>query len=59
MQKEVKSSQTQPGCKKSGVAFRSLGKKSCKIKGGGHEMTAMMLMLINFLIMTVYINKIY
>ena len=33
---------------KNGVALKSLGEKSCKTKGGGQEMAAMMLMLINF-----------
>ena len=28
--------------------LKSLGEKSCEIKGGGQEMAAMMLMLINF-----------
>jgi len=30
------------------VALKSLGEKSWEIKGGGQEMAAMMLMLINF-----------
>ena len=33
---------------KNGVALKSLGEKCCEIKGGGQEMAAMMLMLINF-----------
>ena len=33
---------------KNGVALKSLGEKSCEIKGGGQEMAAMMLTLINF-----------
>ena len=33
---------------KNGAALKSLGEKSCEIKGGGQEMAAMMLMLINF-----------
>jgi len=36
---------------KSGAAFKSLGEKICEIRGGGHKMAAMMLMLIKFLIM--------
>ena len=48
MQKEVKSIQKQPSCKKNSAALKSLGEKSCKIKGGGQEMAAMMLMLISF-----------
>ena len=28
------------------MAFKSLDEKSCEIKGGGHEMAAMMLMII-------------
>ena len=30
------------------MVLKSLGEKSCEIKGGGQEMSAMMLMLINF-----------
>ena len=30
------------------MAFKSLGEKSCEIKGGGHEIAAMMWMIINF-----------
>ena len=30
------------------MALKSLGEKSCEIKGGGQNMAAMMLMLINF-----------
>jgi len=48
----VKSSQKHPGCKKCGTAFKSLDEKSCEIKGGGHEMAAIMLILIKVLIMT-------
>ena len=33
---------------KKGAAFKSPGEKSCEIKGGGHEMAAMMLMVIHF-----------
>ena len=33
---------------KNGVALKSLSEKRCEIKGGGQEMAAMMLMLINF-----------
>ena len=32
---------------KKSAALKSLGEKSCEIKGGGHEMAAMMSMLIN------------
>ena len=45
---EAKSTQKQQSCKKKSAAFKSLGEKSCEIKGGGHEMAAMMLMIINF-----------
>ena len=34
---------------KKGAVLKSLGEKSCEIKGGSQEMAAMMLMLINFL----------
>ena len=30
------------------MALKSLGEKSCEIKGGSQQMAAMMLMLINF-----------
>ena len=33
---------------KNDAALKSLCEKSCEIKGGGQEMAAMMLMLINF-----------
>ena len=33
---------------KKGAALKSLGEKSCEIKGGGQQMAAMMLILINF-----------
>ena len=33
---------------KKGVALKSLGLKSCEIKGGDQQMAAIMLMLINF-----------
>ena len=33
--------------RKNGAALKLLGVKSCGIKGGGQEMAAMMLMLIN------------
>ena len=33
---------------KNGAALKSLGEKICEIKGGGQEMVAMMLILINF-----------
>ena len=38
------SAQKQPSCEK-GIALKSLGEKSCEIKGGGQQMAAMMLML--------------
>ena len=47
IQKEVISAQKQPSYEKS-VALKSLGEKSCKIKGGGQQMAAMMLMLLFF-----------
>ena len=34
---------------KKGVALISLSEKSCEIEGGGQQMAAMMLMLINFI----------
>ena len=34
-------------CNKIGAALKSLGEKSCEIKGGGQQMAAMMLMLVN------------
>ena len=34
--------------KKKSAALKSLGEKNYEIKGGGQEMAAMMLMLINF-----------
>ena len=40
--------QQQPSCEKNGAALKSLGEKSCEIKGGSQEKAAMMLMLINF-----------
>ena len=45
--KEVISTQKQPSCEK-GAALKSLGEKSCEIKGGSQQMAAMMLMLIKF-----------
>ena len=39
--------------------YKAWVKKSCEIKGGGQEMAAMMLMLINFNNGCVYIVKIY
>ena len=42
-----KSTQTQPSCKKE-CSLQKPGWKSCEIKGGGHEMAAMLLMLTNF-----------
>ena len=47
VQKEVKSMQKQPGCEKMLQPSKSWV-KICEIKGGGQEMAAMMLMLINF-----------
>ena len=44
----IKSTKKQPSCKKKSAALKNLGEKSCEIKGGGQEMAAMMLMLINF-----------
>ena len=35
--------QKQPNCMKGVQPLKSLGEKSCEIKGGGHEMAAMML----------------
>ena len=40
----TKRSEIQPSCKKS-AALKSLGKKSCEIKGGSQEMAAVMSML--------------
>ena len=52
--KEVKSTQKKNSqVVKNGAALKSLGEKGCEIKGGGQEIAAMMLMLINFLTMTV------
>ena len=48
IQKEVKSTQKQPSCKKKSAALKSLGEKSCEIKGGSQEMDVMMLMLKKF-----------
>ena len=48
--------QKQPSCIKRVRPSKSLGEKSCEIKGGGYEMTAMM--LINFIMHKVII-KIY
>ena len=45
--KKVKSLKNSQAVKKS-VALKSLGEKSCEIKGGGQEMAAMMLMLKKF-----------
>ena len=47
IQKEVKSTQKQPSCKKN-AALKSLSEKSCEIKGGGQEIAAVMLMLKTF-----------
>ena len=46
--KEVKSMQKTVKMYKKGVAFENTGGKSCEIKDGGHEMAAMVLMIINF-----------
>ena len=43
---EIKSTQKQPSCEKMVRPLKSLGEKSCEIKGGGQKMAAMMLMLI-------------
>ena len=48
LQKEVKSMQKQPGYIKRVRHSKSLGQKS-EIKGGGHEMAAIMLIIINFI----------
>ena len=40
--------QKQPSCEKR-CGLKNLGEKSCDIKGGGQQMAAMMLMLINLL----------
>ena len=37
--------QKQPSCEK-GATLKSLGEKSCEIKGGGQQMATLMLMLI-------------
>ena len=63
VQKEVKSTQKKSKKNtaklgKSGTALKSLGEKSCEIKGGGQEMAAIMLMLKK-LIMAMCIVKIY
>ena len=44
---------------KNGAALKSLGEKSSEIKGGGQELAAMMLILINFNNGCVCIGKIY
>ena len=46
--KDVKSMQKTVKLYKKGVAFENTGGKSCEIKDGGHEMAAMVLMIINF-----------
>ena len=40
--------QKQPSCIKRVLPSKSLGEKSCEIKGGNNEMVAMMWMIINF-----------
>ena len=47
LQKEVKYMQKQPNCIERVQPLKSLSEKSYKIKSGGHEMAAMMLMIIN------------
>ena len=47
VQKGVKSTQNSQAVK-NGAALKSLGEKTCEIKGGGQEMAAMMLMLKKF-----------
>ena len=41
------SMQTQPSCINRMQPSKSLGEKDCEIKGSGHEMAAMMLMINN------------
>ena len=41
--------QKQPSCIKRVQPSNNLGEKSYEIKGGDHEMAAMMLMIINFI----------
>ena len=48
LQKEVKSMQEQPSYIKRVQQSKSQGQKS-EIKGGGHEMAAIMLIIINFI----------
>ena len=45
--KEMKSTQKQPSCTKRLQPSKSLVQNSCEIKGGGHEMASIMLMIIN------------
>ena len=47
-QKEVKSMQKKTAKLYKKGAAKSLSVKSCEIKGGGHEMAAMLLMIRNF-----------
>ena len=42
-----RSTQKQSNCEKGVALLKNLGEKSCKIKGGGQQMAAMMLMLLN------------
>ena len=42
-----------------GVALKSLGEKSCELKGSGQEMAAKMLMIINFNNNATSIIKVY
>ena len=49
LQKEVKSMQKQPSCIKRVQPSNSLDGKGCEIKGGGHKMAAMMLIILNFI----------
>ena len=48
IQKEVKSMQKQLSCIKKVQPSTILHEKSCEMKGCGHEIAAMMLMIINF-----------
>ena len=48
IQKEVKFMHKQPSCIKKVRPSKSLGERSCEIKGGGHKIAAMMLMILTF-----------
>ena len=55
--KSIYSMQKQPNCIKRAQPSKSLGEKSCEIKGGGHDMVAMMWMIMKLvLIMALFIN---